>query len=550
MVRLVATFACKIRNKIKTISQTSEEKLEKWLNSRKAGIEVSTLLVYLMIFAYTAVFSITTILKYYAFRTYAWDLGINLQALSTTLNEGKFLYYTPELFVIPSGNYFGLHFSPIMLLLLPIYGLYQNPVNLLAFQSFILALGALPLYWFARNALGSKVAAVGFALCYLIYAPLHGANWFDFHVQAFLPLFFFLAMYYFEQEKWSKYFIFVMLALTIAESVSITVAFVGIYGVLKYRKVFFETLKRKTLQDKRILIPLATVAIAVVWYLLSRSVQNTYFPINSRFLDFYRAVNYWSVLGVPDPIGMPIYIILNPSRVVEALMYDAYLKLLFILLLFGSLLFLSLRSSIIIIAFSWLVPALLSNEAKFYILGNHYVLYLIPFLFLAAVDGMKKQRRSVNLAKFGGQIKNLLILGIVFAVFMSPLSPLMQTTQFSIPYFSSYTLPIIGEHEIALQKMVNLVPKNASILTENNIFPHFADRSNAYVWPLPAAFQYAPNEMNRYANQLIMKSDYILVDLVYDSETANAILQRLQVFNATFSVLRSEDGIYLYARHG
>ncbi|MBX5327181.1 MAG: DUF2079 domain-containing protein [Candidatus Bathyarchaeia archaeon] len=547
---LLTTFTHSVAKQIRAIKNVNEEKLENWLNEKIFGRCKGELLVYLAIIIYTIIFSYATILKHYAFRSFAWDLGIVSQSLWTTLNDGRLLYYTPELFFNLSGSYFGLHFSPIMFLLLPIYAIHPAPETLFVFQSFILGLGALPLYWFARDALHNKLIAVAFSLSYLLYAPLHGANWFDFHVQSFLPLFFFLAIYFFEHENWKRYLVFTVLALAIAESVSMVVVFVGLYGLVKYKDILVKSLQQKSLVDKKILVPFATIMLAGSWFLLSRWIQDTFFPIDPRFLEFYKAVDYWSILGVSgiDPITVPSYIILNPIKVAEALAFDAYLKLLFIVLIFGSLLFLSFRSSILIISLSWLVPALLSNEQKFYILGSHYPLYLIPFIFLAAVDGMRKRNRDVKLPRFGNFARNLLILGIIFSLFASPLSPLLLTTDFTIPHFSEYTLPRIGPHELILQEMVTLVPHNASILTQNHIFSHFADRSNAYVYPLPSAFEYAPDAMNDYVNQLFMKSKYVLVDTKYDTNTASDILARIQHYHPSFSLLKSEDGVYLYVK--
>jgi len=540
-------FADWIKKKIRSVKEINAEKLESLLSSKKAGMDTSELTIYLMILVYTAIFSYFTLLKHYAFRSYAWDLGINNQALWTTLNSGKLFYYTPELFFNSSGSYFGLHFSPILFLLLPVYAIYQSPENLLVFQSFIVALGALPLYWFARDTLNSKLVAVGFSLAYLLYPPLQGANWFDFHVQAFLPLFFFSAMYYMKKEKWTKYFLFIVLALSIAENVSLVVLFFGLYGVLKYRSLLFKTLRQKKLADKKALVPLVTIALALVWILIARWIQNTFFPINPDYYSFYRAADWWSVLGIKgDPITMPLYILLNPLKALQALTYDAYLKLLFFILIFGALLFLPFKSSILLATLPVFGPAFLSNRQAFYVVGAHYPLYYIPFLFLAAVEGMKNGSHNVAVAKIRIRIKNMLILVAVFSLFASPLSPLLLTSDAMVPHFSEYTLPTIGEHEVALHRIMALVPSNASVLTQNNIFPHFSSRPNSYVYPLPQVFEYAPKETNEYVNQLISKSDYILVDMRYDAYTANLIQNKMQIFYKNFTLVRSEDGVFLY----
>ena len=150
-------------------------------------------LILVFIGVYTAVFSCFTTYMHYAFKTYAWDLGIYTQALWTTVNLGKPFYYTIELQVNPSGNFLGAHFSPILFLVVPLYALCQSPITLLVLQSFIIGLAAIPIYWIARDKLGSKLWGLTFAAAFLLHPAVHGINCYDFHVEAFIPAFFLLA---------------------------------------------------------------------------------------------------------------------------------------------------------------------------------------------------------------------------------------------------------------------------------------------------------------------------------------------------------------------
>ena len=126
-------------------------------------------LVWIFIISYTIFFSWYSILKHYAFLTTAFDLGIFDQALWSTLH-GKFLYTT--LHGEEASVTFAHHFQPILLLILPIYAVYQSPETLLVLQSFFLALGALPIYWIARKKL-NELAGLVFSASYLLYPALH-----------------------------------------------------------------------------------------------------------------------------------------------------------------------------------------------------------------------------------------------------------------------------------------------------------------------------------------------------------------------------------------
>ena len=102
--------------------------------------------LYLAIIFYVIALSAFTILKEKAFLTSGFDLGIFNQAFSTTIHQHRFFYETGDLSFNPNGNFFGVHFSPILFILLPFYAIYPSPETLLVMQTVILALGALPVY--------------------------------------------------------------------------------------------------------------------------------------------------------------------------------------------------------------------------------------------------------------------------------------------------------------------------------------------------------------------------------------------------------------------
>jgi uncharacterized membrane protein len=540
-----------LKRKIKAFfSQISERtafvKVDEWFSKKVFNRDISEIIVCLSFVCYALVFSYFTILKFNTFNAYAWDLGIFSQSLWTTVHAGEFFYSTPELFINPSGVFFGIHFSPILFTVLPFYSLHSSPLTLLVFQSFILGMGAIPLYFFAKRVLNVRTTAVAFSLAYLLYPPLHGVNWFDFHVQSFLPLFFFCTIYFLSKEKWSLYFMFLFLSLTVAENVPILIIFLGAYCFWVYRRQLYDAVRKRISSDKRIFIPPLTILTALFWRFLAIWIQQTYFPINPEYSQLYSAVDNWSVLGIQDdPITLPIYLILNMGKGIEAISYDFYFKLFYIFLLFGPLLFLSFRSLITGITLAWLVPAILSNYTPYYIIGVHFPAYVIAFIFLGAVYGAKKSVHSNRFPNLRFLTKSLVLVSLVFAIFVSPLSPVMLAFQDNTHFFASYYPPNIITHDRLLHTIVDIVPRDASILTQNNIFPHFSSRVNAYAYPVPVILDRAPHDaMDQYLNEIILKSDFILVDTITDPSTSAAVIERVDVIGI-YGVFAYADGIYL-----
>ena len=78
---------------------------------------------------------ITIHLMHDSYNTNAFDLGIFAQELKNTLH-GQILY-SPAI----AASQFSPHFSPVLLLLVPIYWLFPYPQMLLAVQGLVLAFG-------------------------------------------------------------------------------------------------------------------------------------------------------------------------------------------------------------------------------------------------------------------------------------------------------------------------------------------------------------------------------------------------------------------------
>ena len=85
----------------------------------------------------------------------------------------------------------------------------------------VIALGALPVYWLAREATATgqhrvfpAAFGVAAALAYLLYPPLEAANLTEFHPVALAPTFFLFAFYYLWRRAYWRYGLFALLAMS------------------------------------------------------------------------------------------------------------------------------------------------------------------------------------------------------------------------------------------------------------------------------------------------------------------------------------------------
>ncbi len=410
----------------------------------------------LFVLAYIISFSFITLMRYYTFRTYV-DLGIFNQAFSSALH-GRLFYETPDLLVIPSGSLLGTHFSLLMFLLLPIYLVHPGPETLLVVQTIFVGLGAVPIYLTSLHLLKSYRLSLGLASVYLLTPAVHSLNMFDFHLEAFLP--FFLGMFFYSllREKWWAYCLFLGLSLITIEFGPVMVFAICTSYLLSNRA----RLKALVLRPKRLLardnvgysLPLLTILLAVAVFYLSLMaagyVSGTNTSPQRALAGFFPTLTQW--LGANDG-----------------------LKLTYWVMLLGAVMFVPvLAPARLFMAFPWMVVTILTTIPAFTELGyQHAGAFVAPFLILASIYAIRK----VNLRL---PTRVLLSSMILVCILTTPLNPLVQPWIRGIVYEDG--LPIPTSHDLTLHRVIDLVPPNGSILTQENLFSYFSSRPDAYVY--------------------------------------------------------------------
>ncbi len=284
------------------------------------------LLVVLSILLYTIVLSSYTLFKHYSFSTYAWDLGLFNQAFWSTAFADKIFFYTCELHLVESGSFFGVHFSPILFSILPIYFLRPDASTLLILQSFLLGLSALPIYKLAQTRFTERQSVL-LSSVYLLNPALHGINCYDFHVQAFLPLILAYLLYYIEIDNAKGSLIATNLALAVQEQVFyIVLAFLAFYLLRKKPELSFTDTNKRTFMIAGLIL-----LSAIIWRTASSAVISYY---NPQIPEHLRAGQHYLALGVDDPAKIPLHLLRNHGSIVNALVYEWYNKLFYLFCLF------------------------------------------------------------------------------------------------------------------------------------------------------------------------------------------------------------------------
>lgn len=493
----------------------------------------------LAICAYSAIFSVATCWKHYQFNSYAWDLGTFDQILHDSVFEGRPFYYTLDLFMNPSGHYFSIHFSPILLLLLPIYRLFPVPQLLLVVKSLAVGAAAYPLYLITKKLTGSPRAGVLLGLAYLLSPCIQGANWFDFQPQSFLPLFVFSAYYFLESGSIRLYLLTIVLTLIVEEHSSVIVlVMLGVFllgtGVRNIPHKF---------EDRRIqVITLLTIALSLSALAASIYFKQLY-PPNPQFSDVYSSVNAYSILGFEgNALTAPLYAITHPTDLLRALFYDSTLKIVYIVFLFAPLFFTPLRSGPTALSVILLIPFLLSNYRAYYMIGAHYPLYIMPLMFISTAYFLRGRPN-----KGYGAAAAMVVSTAVFALALSPLSP-ASTYLSDVSNILWYPRNHMTPTEIAeVHAMMATIPGDASILTQNHLFPHVSGRINAYAIPVTPFGDTQLPAVEEYLRSLMERSEYILLDSS-DGNPLTPLVIRLVEADQRYKPVTSVGDVTLYRR--
>ncbi|MCW4013825.1 MAG: DUF2079 domain-containing protein [Candidatus Bathyarchaeota archaeon] len=492
------------------------------------------MIIALAIAIYTITLTWFTIAKHNTFTTYAWDLGIFDQGFWTTINQDRMFYYTCELHLSESGSFFGIHFSPILFTVIPIYYLHQSAETLLFIQSLVLGLSAYPIYQIAKLNHNQKISCI-LACIYLLNPALHGVNSYDFHVQAFLPLILGYVLYYSLSRKWASFIIAVNFALAVQEQVFyLMIAYSLFLVILMIRAPQKETKRTRYL----IIILLLTTAIA--WKLISGTVINYYNPEIPAHL---RAGQHYAVLGVNDPLEIPIYALTHPVKVFQALNFEWYNKIGYLLCLFTPYLLAASQLPLYLLPTApWFAISLLSNYPPYYRIGFQYSAYVIPFIYTGFITGTNQLLNEKNIKDIQKTIKIITILSIITGISLSPLSPLTWGMHLS----PAYEKPVETTRTTRINQIIDMVPPTASILTQDNLFPHFSNRQEAYVM-IPPTYKDVKTWKDAINWVTRLEPEYILLDL--ETDPHNTIRYAFtSIRQGNYQLLAFYDNVYLYKR--
>jgi uncharacterized membrane protein len=426
---------------------------------RSAQLPWPAIAMWLLVGLYTIFFSAASIQKHLAFQSTDFDLGNLSQVMWNTLHGQPFLLTNPE-GAQPEMS-LGIHVWLIVLPVSLLYALWSDPRILLIFQSLVIALGAWPVYWLARDVLPERLASsqfpilpFAFAIVYLLFPALQSANMFDFHPLALAPTLLLLAFHALERERWGWFVLWAALAMACQEDVALMVCMMGLYLLIARRNWR---------------AGLATLATAAAWFIVAVGLILPHFdtagasPFASRY----------GYLG-DTPLAMALTFITRPGVVLRALFTPS--KLAYLRDLLTPVGFLSLLApQALMISLPPVLTNLLSTKELMHNLeGFHYGVTAVPFVVVSGAYGAVWLVRRFSADRARQRMASLL------AVFVLACSLLYHLGHGYTPLGARFRWPAITEHHRLGQAMAQRIPASASVTALRRLHPHVSARALVY----------------------------------------------------------------------
>jgi uncharacterized membrane protein len=164
-----------------------------------------------------------------------FDLAFYEQAAWNTAH-GRFLEVSGTDF---SRSLLGTDVLLVVALMTPLYMLVQSPFTLLFQETLIVGLGAIPVYWLARDRLKNRGIGLIFALTYLLLLGVQNGNLYELRFRPMAMSFLLFAFYYYEKGRFWPFLAFAILALTCRPENGMVLIMLALYGFIQGRPKMF-----------------------------------------------------------------------------------------------------------------------------------------------------------------------------------------------------------------------------------------------------------------------------------------------------------------------
>lgn len=421
---------------------------------RKTDLEViSYTIVTFFFLLYVVVWAHIALVRYYSLHALIFDLGGSMESMWQVYHSNITLSGINYYFVT---NGIRLILSPISLL--------DNYPFILIVQTIFIAAPSFFIFQISKLKKNGLAFSIALAGIYLIYPPLAGLNWYDFHFQTFFPFFFILGYLLYLKGNWILASILLFISGLVRYPFSI---FPILFCLLEISSFLIHRKKKENKIEYKMpwaifILLIALIILTIFSFIINRGITGILVisHVNSKSSDIFSNLSsnidykIFTVLLLLTPVFfLPIF---SPKW------YLFYLPF-FALMLFSG------------------------NPVYFYpsLFRLQYGSLIIPFIFLGSIDGFNSIRsdnefferdrpkhellyHSNNLKRKDLKIvSTMVITSILLATVLMPYGPLHGSSNVGMDLSQDNINMTIFREVEALTK---LIPENASsVFLQNNL---------------------------------------------------------------------------------
>lgn len=451
--------------------------LWQWADRHGRSLLLILMLGYLLIFSAASIFKLETLRQ-------GFDLGGNEQTLWNTMHGRLF-----QTSVFAKMRY-DFDDGPVLLEvpLAGLYAVYPSPYTLLVLQTAAIVLGAVPLYWLARDRWKRPSPGLAAAALYLLHPTVQHMNLYEFQYRSFSMAFALYAFYFFERRKWGLWALFLFLGMaTKTEFALLSVAF-GLYALLRRRGWAYA-------------VP--PIVAGATWFYVAL------FLVVPRFTEgetsFIAGIYSYGYLG--NSFGEVARTLLTrPLFVLSQMLQPPKVRFLLSVLLLSGFLPLLSPAELLLAAPTVFLNLISPNPVQF----SPYYQYqslVVPFLSVGLLYGLQRLQRFLRRRLRWNETRVLNVALLVLLLFA-----LVNCALWNNVLLSTWRRQDTPQRVADARAVLSELPPDASVAASSFLAPFVARREGLYFFP-----------GNRsYPEEYIARAQYIVTD------TSAALPQRGQ----------------------
>lgn len=390
----------------------------------------SLLICILVCVLFFAAYSTLSIVRHNHYQSFGYDLGINDQVV------WRYSRFEPPLTTIdpfPDKTKFAEHIELVYVVIAPFYWIWTSPLMLLLVQAGFFCSSGIAVYLLSRKYKLSQFLRFSILITYLMFYGVQFGLWTDVHSSIFAAAFFMGFIYFLDIRQKKLSFLFFFLTLTAKESTSTALFCISIVYFF-YRR-------------EKILLLYAGIAVAYTLFVFL-----IFYPYIMH--EQYLYANHKGILSDINPLSL-----INTQEKQVTIFYT-----------FASWGFLPLFSPL------FLLP-ILSHFYKFFVVASdlsgaqglfgQYRIMLAPILAVATMWTVKKFKNSLQVI-----LGIWLLISVAFSQYSLhlPLSYLIKSWFWTVSPAVKNINTVVNSY----------LPKNTSVVSQNNITPHISERDTIY----------------------------------------------------------------------